>query len=47
MLSIFADDDGSVVIAGHTKGAWNTPNAGPAGTGDFAAVKLDENGTEV
>ncbi|CAM9680316.1 unnamed protein product, partial [Laminaria digitata] len=38
LLGIFADDDGSVVIAGHTKGAWNTPNAG---SGDFAAVKLD------
>ena len=36
--------DGSVILAGHTKGAWNGPNDG---SNDFAAVKLDANGTVV
>lgn len=34
--------DGSAVLAGVTFGSWNGTNAG---SGDFAAVKLDTNGT--
>ena len=36
--------DGSVVLAGYTKGAWIGANDGSY---DFAAVKLDAEGTEV
>lgn len=35
---------GSVVLAGATDGWWSGSNAGDA---DFAAVTLDENGTEI
>lgn len=42
--SILVEEDGSVIIAGGSRGDWGGPNAG---SGDFAAVKLDENGDEV
>lgn len=42
--SILAHADGSVTLGGTSWGAWDATNFG---SGDFAALKLDENGTEV
>lgn len=39
--------DGSVVIAGETRGNWDGTNAGDSWPVDFAAFRLDKNGTEV
>lgn len=36
------NDDGSVVLVGHTYGIWNTTNTGDS---DCVAIKLDANGT--
>ena len=36
--------DGSVVLAGATDGSWNTTSAGDS---DWAAIKLDAEGTVV
>lgn len=36
--------DNSIVLGGYTAGNWDGPNAG---LNDFAAVKLDANGTEL
>ena len=44
LLSIWEDDSGSVIIAGHTKSGWSHASAGKS---DFAAVKLDNNGKEL
>lgn len=41
---VFADDDESVVLTGFTDGAWSDVSSGET---DFAAVKLDGNGTEL
>ena len=41
---IFADDDESVVLTGHTNGLWSIASSGAT---DWAAVKLDENGNEL
>ena len=41
---VASGSDGSVVLAGYTKGAWIGANDGSY---DFAAVKLDAEGTEV
>lgn len=40
-------EDGSVVIAGETGGNWDGTNAGDAWQVDFAAFRLDTDGTEV
>lgn len=45
VFSILAEDDGSIVLAGVSRGAWG--NSTTALTGDFAVVKLDDNGAEV
>ncbi|CAN0483185.1 unnamed protein product, partial [Scytosiphon promiscuus] len=37
-------EDGSVVVVGYTYGDWDGVNAGGA---DFAALRLDANGTEI
>lgn len=42
-----ARDDGSVVLAGVTYGAFSTPLSTPEGSTDFAAIAIDENGTEL
>lgn len=39
---VVANSDGSTVLVGSTEGDWNATNAGSR---DFAAVKLDEDGT--
>lgn len=44
MYDVAAVGDGSVVMAGSTEGSWNEDNEGGD---DFAAVKLDSNGSVV
>lgn len=43
MKAVAALEDGSVVVAGYVNGTWN--GVASSGLGDFAAVKLDSDGT--
>lgn len=44
MKAVAALEDGSVVVAGYVNGTWN--GVASLGLGDFAAVKLDSEGTK-
>lgn len=42
--ALFEDEDGSVILAGYTRGVWDSDSSGGV---DFAAVKLDKSGVEL
>lgn len=44
LVEVILTPDGSIVLAGYTRGDWDGQNAGEA---DFAAIKLDAEGNEI